>query len=79
MSFDAVKEKEAGFTLSGHLGQQLVSQLLWEDDSLPEAPGAVRQLHAEQLQVVAHIGEAQVGQSRGGRVVLKPEDPTGYK
>lgn len=52
------------YTFSGHLGQQLVSQLLWEEHSLSEAQGAIRALHAETLQILAHIGQAQIRESR---------------
>ncbi|KAG7228959.1 hypothetical protein INR49_008737 [Caranx melampygus] len=50
--------------LSGHLGQQLVCELLWEEHSFPEAQGAVRALHTETLQILAHIGQAQYQHER---------------
>ena len=57
-------------TLGGHLSQQLVRQLLREEHRFPEAEGPVGVLHAEALQVLADVGQAEVRQGRGGGVVL---------
>lgn len=59
------------FTFSGHLSQQLVCELLREEHSLSEAQGAIRTLHTETLQVLAHMGQTQVGQSRWRRLILE--------
>lgn len=58
------------FTFSGHLGQQLVCQLLWEENSLSEAQRAIGALRTETLQILAHVSQAQICQRRGRRIIL---------
>lgn len=60
-------------TLSGHLAEQLVGQLLREDQRLTEGERAVITHLTEELQPGAHQSHAQIGQRRRGCLVLQQQ------
>lgn len=60
-------------TLSGHLAEQLVGQLLREDQRLTEGERAVITRLTEELQPGAHQSHAQIGQRRRGSLVLQQQ------
>ncbi len=60
-------------TLSGHLAEQLVGQLLREDQRLTEGERAVITHLTEELQPGAHQSHAQIGQRRRRSLVLQQQ------